>query len=87
MYEFSLIDGQFKYVYEDNLLKRNTNLGTIDGTNLNFLTEKQLTLEQDYANIITTEDNKKIYSFKLKDKSYKSVLEGKCIESGGESDV
>lgn len=87
MYEFSLIDGQFKYVYEDNLLKINTNLGAIDGTNLNFLTEKKLTLEQDYDNIITTEDNKKIYNFKLKDKSYKSVLEGKCIESGGEGDV
>ncbi|HAG42773.1 MAG TPA: hypothetical protein DCL31_04590, partial [Clostridium sp.] len=84
---FILSSNDKNYIYKDLLLQQTNSKDFQNIYSLDFLTEKQLTLEQDYNSIITTEDNKKIYSFKLKDKFYQSVLEGKCIESGGESDV
>lgn len=86
-YKTSIVSNNVSYTYKDLLLQQITSKDFQNIDSLDFLTEKQLTLEQDYDSIITTEDNKKIYSFKLKDKSYKSVLEGKCIESGGENNV
>lgn len=84
---FILSSNDKNYIYKDLLLQQTNSKDFQNIDSLDFLTEKQLTLEQDYDSIITTEDNKKIYSFKLKDKFYQSILEGKCIESGGESDV
>lgn len=84
---YILLSNYKNYTYKNLLLQQTNSKDFQNIDSLDFLTEKQLTLEQDYDNIITTEDNKKIYNFKLKDKSYESILEGKCIESGGESDV
>ncbi|WP_454052460.1 hypothetical protein [Clostridium sp. Marseille-Q7071] len=63
--KFQLLPNKQVIIYKDLLLQQITSKDFQNIGSLDFLTEKQLTLEQDYDSVITTEDNKK-YNFKLK---------------------